>query len=107
MTNDRTGLTGQIKRTDTAGDVLCETVNNVLFESSSMGGYAQSQLAKAGMVETHQIVMPLCPEIGERIPGDVLGYNGEWWGIIDSVSVSFSYAVVKQTIKVVRINRDE
>ncbi len=107
LTNDRTGLTGQIKRRDTAGDVLCECVNNALFEASSMEGYAKIQLAKAGMVETHNMVMPLAKEIGECVPGDLIGYNGEWWGIIDSVSVSFNYAVVNQTIKVERVNRNE
>lgn len=107
LTNDRTGLTGQIKRRDTAGDVLCESVNNVLFEASSMEGFSKSRLAKAGMVETHQLVMPLTSQIAECLPGDLIGYNGQWWGTIESVSVSFSYAAVSQTIKIERINRDE
>ncbi|SPL71735.1 hypothetical protein [Acinetobacter stercoris] len=103
LTNDRTGLTAQIKRRDTAGNVLYETANNPLFETASMQGYAISQLAKAGMVETHSLAMPLTPEIGECAPGDVLGFNGEWWGIIESVNVSFTYAVVSQTLKVERV----
>ncbi|MGC3818657.1 hypothetical protein [Acinetobacter sp. G11] len=107
LSNDQTGLTGQVKRTGTSADTLLETVNNPLFTVESMGAYGKAQLAKAGMVETHSLVMPINAEVGECAPGELVAFNGEWWGIIDSVSVSFTHAVVNQTIKVERVNRDE
>lgn len=107
LSNDQTGLTGQVKRTGTSADTLLETVNNALFTIESMGAYGKAQLAKAGMVETHNLVMPINAEVGECAPGELVAFNGEWWGIIDSVSVSFTHAVVNQTIKVERVNRDE
>jgi len=107
LSNDQTGLTGQVKRTGTSADTLLETVNNPLFTVESMGAYGKAQLAKAGMVETHSLVMPIIEEVGECAPGELTAFNAEWWGIIDSVSVSFTHAVVNQTIKVERVNRDE
>jgi hypothetical protein len=61
--NDKTGQTGQVKRTGTSGDVLYETVNNRLFTSNQvMGSYGKSKLAKAGLVESHTFSMPLTSE---------------------------------------------
>jgi hypothetical protein len=107
LSNDQTGLTGQIKRTGTAADTLLATVNNPLFTVESMGAYGKAELAKAGMVETHSLVMPVAEEVGECAPGELTAFNAEWWGISDGVSVSFTHAVVNQTVKVERVNRDE
>ena len=107
LSNDQTGLTGQVKRTGTSADTLLETVNSPLFTVESMGAYGKAQLAKAGMVETHSLVMPISAEVGECAPGELIAFNAEWWGIGDGVSVSFTHAVVNQTIKVERVNRDE
>jgi len=107
LSNDQTGLTGQVKRTGTSADILFETVNNSLFTVESMGAFGKAQLAKAGMVETHSLIMPISVEVGECAPGELIAFNAEWWGIDDSVSVSFTHAVVNQTIKVERVNRDE
>ena len=107
LSNDQSGLTGQVKRTGSSADTLLETVNNSLFTVESMGAYGKAQLAKAGMVETHSLVMPIDSEVGECAPGELIAFNAEWWGIIDSVSVSFTYAIVNQTVKVERVNRDE
>lgn len=105
LTNDKTGATGLVKRTGTSGDVLLETVNNNLFTSASvMGAYAKSALAKAGMVETHTFTMPLTQEIGQCKPADVLAFNAEWWGVVDSVNYSFTYSKVTQTVTVERVN---
>ncbi len=107
LTNDKTGDTGLVKRTGTSGDVLLETVNNNLFTSASvMGAYAKSALAKAGMVEMHTFTMPLIQEIGQCKPADVLAFNAEWWGIVDSISGSFSYSKVTQTVTVERVNHE-
>ena len=107
LSNDQNGLTGQVKRTGTSADILLETVNSPLFTVESMGAYGKAQLAKAGMVETHSLVMPISAEVGECAPGELIAFNAEWWGIDDSVSVSFTHALVNQTIKVERVNQDE
>ncbi|MCU4595924.1 hypothetical protein KTJ13_08620 [Acinetobacter radioresistens] len=106
LTNDRSGLSGQIKRTGTAGDTLLETANSPLFTVESMGSYGKSALAKASMVETHNLVMPIGPDVSECAPGDLVAFNAEWWGIIDEVNVSFNHAVINQSIKVERVNRE-
>jgi hypothetical protein len=107
LTNDKTGATGLVKRTDTSGDVLLETVNNNLFTSASvMGAYAKSALAKARMVEMHTFTMPLTQEVGQCKPADILAFNAEWWGIVDSVSCSFTYNKVTQTVTVERVNHE-
>lgn len=107
LSNDQTGLTGQVKRTGSSADILLETVNSPLFTVESMGAFGKAQLAKAGMVETHSLAMPINAEVGECVPGELTAFNAEWWGINDSVSVSFTQAVVNQNIKIERVNRDE
>ena len=107
LSNDRSGLTGQVKRTGTSADTLLETVNDSLFTVESMGAFGKAKLAKAGMVEKHSLNMPISAEVGECVPGELIAFNAEWWGIVDSVSVSFNHAAVNQTIKVERVNRDE
>ncbi len=106
LTNDRKGPPAQVKRTGTSADILLQPENNPLFNYVSMGAYGKAKLAKAGMVETHTYSMPISPEVGECVPGEVLAFNTEWWGIVDSVSVSFSHALVNQTVKVERVNRE-
>ena len=106
LTNDRKALVAQMKRTGTSADILLQPENNPLFNHVSMGAYGKAKLAKAGMVETHTYSMPISPEVGECVPGEVLAFNAEWWGIVDSVSVSFSHAIVNQTVKVERVNRE-
>jgi len=106
LTNDRSGLSGQIKRTGTAGDTLLETANSPLFTVESMGSYGKAALAKSGLVETHNLLMPIGPDVSECVPGDLVAFNAEWWGIIDGVNVSFNHAVINQSIKVESINRE-
>lgn len=106
LTNDRSGLSGQIKRTGTAADTLLETANSPLFTVESMGAYGKAVLAKSGLVEIHHLLMPISSDVSECAPGDLVAFNAEWWGIIDEVNVSFSYAVINQSIKVESINRE-
>ncbi|OUY10547.1 hypothetical protein CAP42_05975 [Acinetobacter indicus] len=106
LTNDRTGKQAQVKRTGTAADVLLPPENNPLFDVISMGAFGKAKLAKAGMVETHTLTMPISAEVGECAPGEVFAFNAQWWGIVESVSVSFSHAKVNQTVKVERVNRE-
>ncbi|TNX94294.1 hypothetical protein, partial [Acinetobacter radioresistens] len=104
LTNDRSGLSGQIKRTGTAADTLLETANSPLFTVESMGTYGKAALAKSGLVETHQLVMPISSDVSECAPGDLVAFNAKWWGIIDGVNVSFNHMVINQSIKVESIN---
>lgn len=106
LTNDRKGLTAQVRRTGTSADNLLQPENNPMFNHVSMGAYGKAKLAKAGMVETHTYSMPISSKVGECVPGEVLAFNAEWWGIVDSVSVSFSHTVVSQTVKVERVNHE-
>nr|WP_314369996.1 hypothetical protein [uncultured Acinetobacter sp.] len=107
LTNDRTGETGDVKRRDTAGDLKLEPINNPLFTSvSAMLEKGREALAKAGMVETHSLLMPITQEIGQCLPGELTAFNGDWWGIIDGVSGSFSYEKVTQTTSIERVNRE-
>ena len=107
LTNDRNGDTGQIKRVGTSGDVLQESVNSPLLTSTTaMHSKGREVLAKAGMVETHSLLMPITQEVGQCLPGELTAFNGDWWGIADSVSGSFSYEKVVQTASIERVNRE-
>ena len=82
------------------------TENNPLFDHVSMGAFGKAKLAKAGMVETHTFTMPVSSEIVECSPGEVLAFNAEWWGIVDSINVAFTHSNVNQTVKVERVNHE-
>lgn len=108
LTNDQTGDTGRVIRTGSAGDILQETQNNPLYTTASvMTSAGKALLAKAGLVEIHTFQMPLIEDIGQCVPGEVLAFNGEWWGITDGVSIAFSYDKVLQTVTVERVNQNE
>jgi len=107
LTNDRNGDTGQVKRVGTAGDVLQESVNSPLLTSTAaMHSKGREVLAKAGMVETHSLLMPITQAIGQCLPSELVAFNGDWWGITDGVSGSFSYEKVTQTASIERVNRE-
>lgn len=107
LTNDRNGDTGQVKRVGTSGDVLQESVNSPLLTSTTaMHGKGREVLAKAGMVETHSLLMPITQEVGQCVPAELIAFNGDWWGITDGVSGSFSYEKVTQTASIERVNRE-
>lgn len=107
LTNDRTGDTGQVKRIGTAGDVLQESINNPLLTSTSvMHSKGREVLAKAGLVENHSLLMPIAQEIGLCLPGELVAFNGNWWGIVDGVSGSFTHKLVNQTATIERVNRE-
>ena len=107
LTNDRNGDTGQVKRVGTAGDVLQESVNSPLLTSTTaMHSKGREVLAKAGMIETHSLLMPITQEVGQCVPGELTAFNGDWWGITDGVSASFSYEKVTQTASIERVNRE-
>lgn len=107
LTNDRTGDTGQVKRIGTAGDVLQESINSPLLTSTTvMHSKGREVLAKAGLVENHSLLMPITQEIGLCLPGELVAFNGDWWGIVDGVSGSFTHKLVNQTVSIERVNRE-
>lgn len=107
LTNDRTGDTGQVKRIGTAGDVLQESINSPLLTSTTvMHSKGREVLAKAGLVENHSLLMPITQEIGQCLPGELISFNGDWWGIVDGVSGSFTHKLVNQTVSIERVNRE-
>ncbi|ENW05757.1 hypothetical protein [Acinetobacter beijerinckii] len=107
LTNDRTGDTGQVKRIGTAGDVLQESINSPLLTSTTvMHSKGREVLAKAGLVENHSLLMPITQEIGQCLPGEIVAFNGDWWGIVDGVSGSFTHKLVNQTATIERVNRE-
>lgn len=107
LTNDRTGDTGQVKRIGTAGDVLQESINSPLLTSTTvMFSKGREVLAKAGLVENHSLLMPITQEIGICLPGELVSFNGDWWGIVDGVSGSFTHKLVNQTVSIERVNRE-
>lgn len=107
LTNDRTGDTGQIKRIGTAGDVLQESINSPLLTSTTvMHSKGREVLAKAGLIENHSLLMPITQEIGLCLPGELVAFNGDWWGIVDGVRGSFTHKLVNQTVSIERVNRE-
>lgn len=107
LTNDRNGNTGQVKRVGTSGDVLQESINSPLLTSTTaMHSKGREVLAKAGMVEAHSLLMPITQEIGQCLPSELVAFNGDWWGITDGVSGSFSYEKVVQTASIERVNHE-
>ena len=103
LTNAKNGNTFQVKRTGTAGDVLKETVSNAMFDAVSAGGFAKAELSRFGKIEDHTFITPINAQFNECVPGETLAFNGNWWGIVDAVDVSFSHKEVKQTVKVERV----
>ncbi|MCG2572325.1 hypothetical protein LVY74_01980 [Acinetobacter sp. ME22] len=108
LTNDKTGDAYKIVKTGTDGATQYETQNNPLYTAASAYGNAgKAFLAKAGLVEVHTLQMPISQTVGHCELGEILAYDGEWWGIVDKVDISFTYDKVIQTVDVERVVIDE
>lgn len=105
LINSKNGKTALVKRLGTSGDTTLESETNPLFNHVSMGSFAKAKLTEANVIETHTFKTPVSSEAGEFLPGNILAFNSEWWGVIDSVSGSFSHASTSETITVERISR--
>lgn len=107
VVNSRSGESLKVQQRGTSGDVPLETVTGPLFNVVSGASYGKNELVKANIQELHTFSdLPVSQEIGEMLPGKIIAFNGQWWGVIDSVSGSFSYEKVNETITVERISRD-
>ncbi|WP_180179279.1 hypothetical protein [Acinetobacter sp. YH12041] len=108
VVNSRSGESLKVQQRGTSGDVPLETVTGPLFNVVSGASYGKNELVKANIQELHTFAdIPVSREIGEMLPGKSIAFNGQWWGVIDSVSGSFSHEKVNETITVERISRDE
>lgn len=107
MVNSRNGESLKVQQRGTSGDTPLETVTGPLFNVVSGASYGKNELVKANIQELHTFAdIPVSSEIGEMLPGKSIAFNGQWWGVIDSVSGSFSHSKVNETITVERISRE-
>lgn len=107
VVNSRSGESLKVQQRSTSGDVPLETVTGPLFNLVSGASYGKNELVRANIQELHTFSdIPVSQEIGEMLPGKTIAFNGQWWGVIDGVSGSFSHEKVNETITVERISRD-
>ncbi len=107
VVNSRTGDSLKVQQRGTSGDVPLEAVTGPLFNVVSGASYGKNELVKANIQELHTFSdIPVSQEIGEMLPGKTIAFNGQWWGVIDGVSGSFSHEKVNETIIVERISRE-
>ncbi len=107
VVNSRSGESLKVQQRGTSGDVPLETVTGPLFNVVSGASFGKNELVKANIQELHTFSdIPVSQEIGEMLPGKTIAFNGQWWGVIDGVSGSFSHEKVNETISVERISRE-
>lgn len=107
VVNSRTGESLKVQQRGTSGDVPLESVTGPLFNVVSGASYGKNALVKANIQELHTFSdIPVSEEIGEMLPGKTIAFNGQWWGVIDSVSGSFSHEKVNEIITVERVSRE-
>ena len=107
VVNSRSGESLKVQQRGTSGDVPLETVTGPLFNVVSGASYGKNELVKANIQELHTFSdIPVSQETGEMLPGKSIAFNGQWWGVIDGVSGSFSHNKVNETITVERISRE-
>lgn len=108
LTSDKSGDIYKVKKAGTDGANIYATQNNPLYSSTSvMTSAGKAMLSKAGLVEMHTIQMPISDKVGQCVLGEITAFNGELWGIVDSVDVSFSYDKVMQTVAIERVVTSE
>lgn len=107
VVNSRSGESLKVQQRGTSGDVPLEAVTGPLFNVISGASFGKNELVKANIQELHTFSdIPVSFDIGEMLPGKTIAFNGQWWGVIDGVSGSFSHEKVNETITVERISRE-
>ena len=107
VVNSRSGNSLTVMQRNTAGDIPLEAMTGPMFDVVSGASFGKMELIKANVQEFHTLSgLPVSQEIGEMLPGKTVAFHGQWWGVIDSVSGSFSHGKVTESIKVERIHRD-
>ena len=101
VVNSRSGNSLTVRQRDTAGDIPLEAVTGPMFDVVSGASFGKMELIKANIQEFHTLSgLPVSKDIGEMLPGKTVAFHGQWWGVIDSVSGSFSHGKVIESIKV-------
>lgn len=107
VVNSRSGESLKVQQRGTSGDVPLESITGPLFNLVSGASYGKNELVKANIQELHTFSdIPVSQEIGEMLPGKIIAFNGQWWGVIEGVNGSFSHEKVNETITVERISRE-
>nr|WP_171525829.1 hypothetical protein [Acinetobacter cumulans] len=107
VVNSRSGNSLTVMQRNTAGDVPLEAVSGPMFDVVSGASFGKMELIKANIQEFHTLSgLPVALDVGEMLPGKTVAFDGQWWGVIDSVSGSFSHGKVTESIKVERIHRE-
>lgn len=107
VVNSRNGNSLTVQQRSTAGDIPLEAVTGPMFDVVSGASFGKMELIKANVQEFHTLSgLPVSQDIGEMLPGKTVAFHGQWWGVIDSVSGSFSHGKVTESIKVERIHRE-
>ena len=107
VVNSRNGNSLTVQQRSTAGDISLEAVTGPMFDVVSGASFGKMELIKANVQEFHTLSgLPVSQDIGEMLPGKTVAFHGQWWGVIDSVSGSFSHGKVTESIKVERIHRE-
>ena len=107
LVNSRSGDDWKIKQRNSSGDIPLETTVGPMFDVMSAQSNGKMQLIQANVQEIHTFSgLPITNELGEMLPGKTIAFGGQWWGVIDSVSGSYSHSEATETIKVERIHRD-
>lgn len=108
LMNSRSGDDWKIKQRNSSGDIPLETTVSPMFDALSAQSNGKMQLIQANIQEIHTFSgLPITSELGEMLPGKTIAFGGQWWGVIDSVSGSYSHSEATETIKVERIHRDQ
>ncbi|WP_180172419.1 hypothetical protein [Acinetobacter sp. YH12023] len=107
VVNSRSGDSLTVRQRNTGGNIPLEAVTGPMFDVVSGASFGKMELIKANIQEFHTLSgLPVSQEIGEMLPGKTVALHGQWWGVIDSVSGSFSHGKVTESIKVERIHRE-
>lgn len=107
LVNSRSGDDWKIKQRNSSDDIPLETTVGPMFDVMSAQSNGKMQLIQANVQEIHTFSgLPITNELGEMLPGKTIAFGGQWWGVIDSVSGSYSHSEATETIKVERIHRD-
>lgn len=91
-----------------AKDTSLPDATNPMFSQLAMAGYAKAELTRVGVRYMHTFSnMIVSQDIGEMLPGKIVSFDEQWWGVIDSVSGSWSHTEVWETVKVEQISHGQ
>lgn len=108
VTGERMGVTARLRRAGSAGDQMAETVIDPLITAPEPArSRGLSVLAASGRLCSVQITMPVFPEVGLALPGDLVSVTGSdaFRALVRGVRLSAELRdalVVRQTLDLER-----